>query len=355
AAELALAVVDHPRDSFLDYAARQTTRELKPVWIPAVLAGRLNVEGKIQRLIFAVEATQATELIPRLVDDLQAGKVADEHRSQVLELIGALGQPQHLRLVLDQALAAGAPPAETAELLKAVLTAQRRRNTRPAGELLPVAQLLQSPAPEVAILAAECLASWKLTAAMPELQAIATSSGRLEALRKAAILALAALDSDETRNTLQDLAANETAESVSAAAVAALVPLQPQLAAKISIEWLRKSTSPEEQGHVVQAFLQKQGAPDLLASALSDQTLPEDVAKIALRSVTGSGREEPKLIAALTQAGGIRSEPKLLTAAQMAEMVAEIRGQGDPARGEAIFRRTDLSCFKCHAIGGAGG
>jgi putative heme-binding domain-containing protein len=29
--------------------------------------------------------------------------------------------------------------------------------------------------------------------------------------------------------------------------------------------------------------------------------------------------------------------------------------EGDPARGEAVFRRKDLSCFQCHAIAGAGG
>jgi putative heme-binding domain-containing protein len=31
-----------------------------------------------------------------------------------------------------------------------------------------------------------------------------------------------------------------------------------------------------------------------------------------------------------------------------------LREKGDPARGEAIFRRKELSCFQCHAIGGAG-
>ncbi len=354
-AELALAVVDHPRDSFLDYATRQTVRELKPVWMPAMQAGRFDSQDQIQRLMFAIEAGQASELIPRLVDDLQANRVADEFRPRILELVGALGQPQHLRLVLDRALLADAPPAETAELLRAVLTAQRRRNTRPEGDLLPVARLLTSPAPEVAALAAECLGSWKLSAAIPELQGAALATDRLEAIRKAAILALAAIDTDVTRQSLQALAATDPAESVSATAVAALVPAQPQLAANLSVEWLSKSKSPKQQTQVVQAFLQKQGASDLLAAALTDKTLPEDVAKIALRSVTGSGRQEPKLVEALTKAGGIRSEPKLLTPEQMAAMVGEIRQQGDPARGEAIFRRADLSCFKCHAIGGAGG
>jgi putative heme-binding domain-containing protein len=36
-------------------------------------------------------------------------------------------------------------------------------------------------------------------------------------------------------------------------------------------------------------------------------------------------------------------------------MVTDVLQKGDPARGEAVFRRKDLSCLKCHAIAGAGG
>ena len=33
----------------------------------------------------------------------------------------------------------------------------------------------------------------------------------------------------------------------------------------------------------------------------------------------------------------------------------EVLARGDAARGEQVFRRSDTSCFQCHAIGGAGG
>lgn len=36
-------------------------------------------------------------------------------------------------------------------------------------------------------------------------------------------------------------------------------------------------------------------------------------------------------------------------------ILASLATKGDPARGEAIYRRAELSCLKCHAIGGAGG
>ncbi len=39
----------------------------------------------------------------------------------------------------------------------------------------------------------------------------------------------------------------------------------------------------------------------------------------------------------------------------MTRLLADVASAGDPVRGEAIFRRKDLNCLKCHAIAGAGG
>jgi putative heme-binding domain-containing protein len=44
-----------------------------------------------------------------------------------------------------------------------------------------------------------------------------------------------------------------------------------------------------------------------------------------------------------------------LTPAEMEKLIAEVRDQGDPHRGEAIYRRAALSCTVCHAIAGGGG
>jgi putative heme-binding domain-containing protein len=92
-----------------------------------------------------------------------------------------------------------------------------------------------------------------------------------------------------------------------------------------------------------------------LAEALKGRALPADVAKIGARALRSSGRESPALLEVLTKAGGLSTPKHTLTAQEMAEMVAEVLKHGDPARGEAVFRRKDQACLKCHAIGGAGG
>jgi putative heme-binding domain-containing protein len=62
--------------------------------------------------------------------------------------------------------------------------------------------------------------------------------------------------------------------------------------------------------------------------------------------------QDPQFLKTLTQANG---DLKPLSADQMANLVSEVRTQGDPARGEKIFHRQNLSCLQCHAINGAGG
>ena len=90
-------------------------------------------------------------------------------------------------------------------------------------------------------------------------------------------------------------------------------------------------------------------------AALANKKLPPDAAKVALRTLDASGRQIPALSEALTKAGGLTSGPRELSADEMKALVAEVAEKGNAHRGEAIYRRKELNCLKCHTIGGAGG
>ncbi len=68
-----------------------------------------------------------------------------------------------------------------------------------------------------------------------------------------------------------------------------------------------------------------------------------------------AGLQEPALRDLLNSVVGLTARGKNVTAAQLSQWAAQVRVKGDAARGEAVFRRKELSCFQCHAIGGAGG
>src|SRR5690606_3689684 len=92
-----------------------------------------------------------------------------------------------------------------------------------------------------------------------------------------------------------------------------------------------------------------------LTAALAGKTLGSDSAKISIRAVRGTGGNYPELIAALTTAGKLTNGTKQLSPPELAALLEEIKASGDPVKGETVFRRADLNCLKCHAIGGAGG
>ena len=65
----------------------------------------------------------------------------------------------------------------------------------------------------------------------------------------------------------------------------------------------------------------------------------------------GLGKNGQKLVTALSPAGTPVTPPP----ADYASTAAWVLRDGDPARGEEIYRRASLLCTSCHAIGGAGG
>jgi putative heme-binding domain-containing protein len=106
---------------------------------------------------------------------------------------------------------------------------------------------------------------------------------------------------------------------------------------------------------VFDAFLQRKSGAALLAAALADKKLPADAAKVGVRAVRTSGRDAPGLIDALTKAGGLTFGARTLSPDELKQMVADVQKAGDPARGEAVFRRKDMLCLRCHAVAGCGG
>src|SRR5262249_15508976 len=89
--------------------------------------------------------------------------------------------------------------------------------------------------------------------------------------------------------------------------------------------------------------------------ALPKTGLSPNMAKAGLRAAREEGRSEPDLVWALTRGADLESDTQALSESELKQLAATASADGDPVRGENIFRRTALSCTSCHAIGGVGG
>jgi putative heme-binding domain-containing protein len=192
-------------------------------------------------------------------------------------------------------------------------------------------------------------------AAPPPLLDLARAVGTSDPHRRAAIDALARLGGPASREAIEGLCGAERPQAVRGMAAVALASLDLKAGAARAAEVLAGLTDGADPSGIVSSFLQRQGGPEALAAALAGRTLPADVAKLGIRAARTSGREETALVAALARSGGLGSGPAALSSEQMEQLVADVSRLGDPRRGEAVFRRPELGCLRCHAIAGAGG
>ena len=78
------------------------------------------------------------------------------------------------------------------------------------------------------------------------------------------------------------------------------------------------------------------------------------MAKAGLRPAREGGQNQP-LVQALIKSAGLTLSEAQLTPEELQTLARQALAVGDAARGERIYRRPELACMVCHAIGGAGG
>jgi putative heme-binding domain-containing protein len=197
--------------------------------------------------------------------------------------------------------------------------------------------------------------AWRAVDVRAALMKAAEEPETKAAVRRAAITTLVELGG-ESADFFRRLDSPNAAFEVRAATIVGLASLDLKDAAKRAADLLAAAPADADPSPLVAGFLQRDGGANALASALSPKRLPPRLATAALRHVESTGRDEKSLTDYLRNAAGISvTSSKKMSKDELARRVADVLRYGDAARGEMIFRRSDTSCFKCHAIQGAGG
>jgi putative heme-binding domain-containing protein len=291
---------------------------------------------------------------------LKSGRIPEERQGTIVEMIGKRGTPVDLDFLFDRLLAPdGFSPGTRLKALEALQEAALARGTRPAGELGRLQSLIeqggQKSEPAARLTAVRIAGLWRAEGTGEALAVLAAAPDTNPTLRAAALDSLASIGGKAGRASIEALVAAGQKPATRALAVAALVKLDIDTAAARAIEVLTAPVKDQDLTPLLAAFLNKQGGADKLASALAARPIPADPAKLALRAVYTLGRSDAALVSALTRAAKIDAEVKPLDRPAMDQALADVATLGDAARGEAVFRRADLSCSKCHALSGAGG
>jgi putative heme-binding domain-containing protein len=331
-----------PMDKFLVYGVNQAVFTLKPVWKPALANLRLDRAG----WDILIRADGSPDTLQYVRSSLRSAETSEQRESLCLILLNH-GNAADLVQVLQLAKTVSAE-----KLLPQVVKVVRARNLKPGqGAEALLEPFFKSQLVVVRGEAIKLAGLWKLQTALPQAILAASDEKGDPALRVAAVEAIA--DFGGQKETLLKLASSPV-ESVQAAAIASLVPLDPAEAARLAAIVMRSFRSEDLITRVLSGFLQRPGAVTLLAQALNKGTVNPEAANAGLRLLAASGRTEPELARILNLAAGNQRRAKL-SLEDMGSIVEEVRQQGNARRGAGIFQRPTLGCTVCHTVNGQGG
>jgi putative heme-binding domain-containing protein len=297
-----------------------------------------------------------------LVKLLKSKRLPEARLGSVVDMIGKRGAAGDLDYLFQQVIAPdGFPAPIKVKALEALAEAASNRNLRPARGLDGLTALIRQGEPRMDSSLEKTVVRlaglWKLESAVEPLRSLAASLSTEDTLRALSLDALATIGGQIGRSRIEALCGPELPLGIRIPSVASLAKLDVDAAAERAAEILAQPASPPnlDLTPLLAAFLHHQRGADVLAAAIGRHAPPADSAKLALRAVYTLGRSDPALVGALSRAAGISSETKPLTPGELSQLVTLVTSQGDPGRGELIFRRADLNCVSCHSLSKAGG
>lgn len=363
AAKAALDVLEHPMDEFLDFGLWQTIRETETQWL-ASLKSNPQFFGSSLKTSYALKSAASGDAINLLTQLYVKGEVPQQYKNDALAAIAGRGELSNLNDILDVAVRSfGQGKHDIAQELATIEDAAVKRQVVANRQLGRLSSVITGPNEAAAVAAMKVAGALRVTSLTPSIKTLLSHENRNYA--KAAMASLAAINPNEARVLIKGMLATQPPMDLRLLAVAQLAHLDAREAAKIGIGLLHELEDPKEAAGVFDAFISDAGRTKALAEELNQTRIPEAVAIAARQHLQGAipgDRQEAEevklLVSGLEASGGVLAAARMsldLSPDQIKEYAAEARKNGNPALGEAIYRRPELACQTCHALGGAGG
>ncbi len=351
---IAMQAAQKPTDRFLKYALEQTADQTSANWLPALRQGKLSFGDNAAGLLFALAAADSAEAVPILLASADSWSNDEGATRQVMNMVAARGNRDELSSVFDLAVAPDTKDRLRVSLLSALQNAASKRGLRPATDVSSVRELLTSSNADVRATAMQLAGSWHMRDLATSFEQVASDEDESRPIRLAAIQSLASM---RQLDSLVHLAGQQQPIDLRLATVARMTGVDLKAASSAAIGLLPELDTSHDPTPLLRAFLSQDGGDAALTSALkaSDATVNQDVAKLCVRVARTSGRDVGALIEQLNRIGNLAAQPEPLTDAERQQLLEQARTDGNPVRGESVYRRSELNCQKCHAIGGAGG
>ena len=339
---IALGALDHPTDRFIEHTLWHKIRASGSEYLASLTNNTSPDPEALEFVLGTLPAGKAAETVSRLFPE----KLPKDGSGPWLSLGLKAGDNTVLTSIYDQA-SSGTLDEPTRNRAFAGLTqALGRIDEKPSLDPAKLLLLLEE-GDKAALDLAAVIASESF---LPALSSLVGSSSHGK--RLAAIDTLASFPSATAREILLPLTSAEEPFPIRTAAAFALARHHRQAALPVIADLAADLSDSTKALSFWRSALSQQGISSQLADAFRENPLPESAATLALRSIPDNAAHDPLLKILRRQSGMKISEVD--TTARIKRIAATVEN-GDPYRGELIYRRPALACTACHAIAGVGG
>ncbi len=355
AAALALSVLEHPMDRFLDYGLWLTINDLTDPWIQSIQNGTWDPTGKDAQLEFglsAIEPSKASEVLEPLIRTRTKDELV---QGPWLNLIAKAGSIAQLNQVMSICTMDSNSDTVVLKSLQALNDASRLRNLKPANSLSGIIKLFGHGKESIQLAALDLVREWKYVGAQQALLDTAKNGENSLPVRGRAVQALGSIGGDKVWDSLTLLTSQDQPETIRRLATESMATIKPNAALPHIWKTLNDLKSESELESLWTYLIQRRQVMSQLKSAIKDVSLNREAAQAGIRSVQKAGRNEPEFLLAIEKAGQLVSDQENLNPSSFLAMAELAEKSGDPLRGEQVYRRPELGCVACHAIGGIGG
>jgi putative heme-binding domain-containing protein len=339
----AMAVMQHPRDKWIDYAFTQSVRHQEPVWMAALTAGDLDFKDNIGALSALLEKGGSKTMLSKLMDLAKSDEIGLEGRRGIFAGIAGIGGEGQLRAIFEPRFHRSAESHALA--LAALNAASASRTVKPEGDLVAVLRsALRSDKAELSEQALGLIGQWQVVDLHDDVAALVDDKQSIGAIRLAAVRALGLLGGDDTKLLAKLIDSGDATEELKLAALDSLCHVNMSAAASRVAALLVLGQATTE---VLSPLLNREGGGTALTAALASHELGAAQAAAALAKLQSLGSSEMELMNFLSQTAGIKNTVPPYSAEFVAALAKE-SAKGNAANGRQTFQAA--GCAVCHKI-----
>ena len=360
---------DEKEDTHFAYAAWLSMNDVAEVWTTAIKSGEWKPDTAAHQaqLAWGLSVIPA-HLVGPVLSEIVSKQPIPKEGGMLIELIARSGGPNELDKLYESM--GGLSESAAIQAYKAMAHAASSRNSKPskvvsADSLIIQSELTSSEKSKAELAAAklkfaaqyseQLKGTWNL-----ELVKTAVSQSPFSNVQEAGLEIFRKLGGDsgyqfvsEVLNGLNDTGFKGDALERRRRVLLTLAQIDP--AKSVSLIWPQLEKLQASEPHLLAAWRElfsDEAVKNTIAANLPKE-LPKPIAAAGLRAARELGNKGDALVAALAPLAGevMPTEAKV----DYMALAEAAKKSGDPALGERVYRKPELACMVCHAIGGAGG